>query len=310
MHREILYKWVVFDKMCKYNVLSGLLRTRGAFSRSFACKCAFRQLSSLACLCPTDILFGNSHRECRTAPKSVRATPACGGTGAARGFDGKEADSMGSIDTMTLLGNSFISLAEHLPIEKISVSDIVAASSKNRKTFYYHFEGKESLIRWIFRRDLGAVLTERIEPEELVYEKSGVQTLLPYPYYICKKVGVRSLDGSEFAFALAACFQNRRSYYAKVLRLSGPDSLGAYLRALYIPAFESDIRFILSNRYLAEGNVRFLAEFYVGALLSYLFEKVCDPTCADLMANVKPFQNIIHSSLESEIKKQQLKRVL
>ncbi len=217
---------------------------------------------------------------------------------------------MGSTDTMALLGNSFIELAEHSPIEKISVSDIVSASGKNRKTFYYHFEGKESLIRWIFRKDLADTLIEHIDVEELVYERQGSGTYPDLPYYVCRKVGVRSLDGSAFSEMLATCLQNRRSFYGKVLRFTGPDSLQAYLRRLYIPALTADIRFILSNRYLSDANVRFLAEFYTGAILTYIFDKVCDPTCTDILTDVKPFQNIVHSSLESEIKKQQLQRVL
>lgn len=218
---------------------------------------------------------------------------------------------MGSIDTMTLLGNSFIGLAEHLPIEKISVSDIVAASGKNRKTFYYHFEDKERLIRWIFRRDLAAVLEDSVEPDSLVYENEANPGAMPtLPYYVCKKLGVRSLDGSVFARALATCFENRRLYYAKALRATGPETLQSYLRRLYVPAFEQDVRFILSNRYLPDANIRFLSEFYAGALLTYLTNKVCDTSCEDVLGDVHPFDNIIHSSLESEIKKQQLKRVL
>jgi AcrR family transcriptional regulator len=217
---------------------------------------------------------------------------------------------MGSTDTMALLGNSFITLAEHLPIQKISVSDIVAASGKNRKTFYYHFEGKESLIRWIYRSDIASQLKSTVSPDELVYEREGEGALPTLPYYVRRKSGVRSLDGSVFLKSLAACFEHRRDYYAKVLRISGPDSLQAYLRRLYATALADDIRFILSNRYLAEGNVSFLSEFYAGALVSYMVERVCDPTCADILADVKPFENIVHSSIESEIKQQQLKRVL
>ena len=217
---------------------------------------------------------------------------------------------MGSLDTMGLLGNSFIELAEHQPIEKISVSDIVAASGKNRKTFYYHFESKEHLIRWVFRRDLADVLKANVADDDLLFEPEGDDSFPSLPYSVHKKVGVRSLDGSVFFDMLAECFQYRRSYYAKTLRMSGPDSLQAYLYRLYVPAMAADIRFILSNRYLSEGNVRFLSEFYTGAILSYLQHKVCDPTCTDITADVKPFQNIVHSSLESEIKKQQLRRVL
>ena len=68
---------------------------------------------------------------------------------------------MASSDTMELMGESFVSLAEKLPIERISVSDIVAASGKNRKTFYYHFEDKAHLIRWVFRNDLAETLRFR-----------------------------------------------------------------------------------------------------------------------------------------------------
>ena len=80
---------------------------------------------------------------------------------------------MGSLDTMGLLGNSFIELAEHQPIDKISVSDIVAASGKNRKTFYYHFESKEHLIRWLFRRDLADVLKANVADDDLLFEPEG-----------------------------------------------------------------------------------------------------------------------------------------
>ena len=88
---------------------------------------------------------------------------------------------MGSLDTMGLLGNSFIELAEHQPIEKISVSDIVAASGKNRKTFYYHFESKEHLIRWVFRRDLADVLKANVadEPHISTYDNQTDLSALP-----------------------------------------------------------------------------------------------------------------------------------
>lgn len=217
---------------------------------------------------------------------------------------------MGSVDTMNLLSESFIQLAQHLPIEKISVSDIVTASKKNRKTFYYHFEGKEALIRWIFRKDLSGELLDNVDARFLVYEKQGEKTLSDLPYYVFEKIGVRSLDGSAFVHALGACLQGRRPYYAKVLKSTEAYSLRVYLRHLYVPMFEKDIRFILSNRYLPEANIKFLAEFYTGALLSYFIERICNPACIDPLANMTPFDNIIHSSLESEIKKQQLMRAL
>ena len=217
---------------------------------------------------------------------------------------------MNALSTMLLIADAFVSLCNEMPLRKVSISDIVQRTGKNRKTFYYHFESKEHLIRWVFRRDLADVLKANVADDDLLFEPEGDDSFPSLPYYVHKKVGVRSLDGSVFFNMLAECFQYRRSYYAKTLRMSGPDSLRAYLYRLYVPAMAADIRFILSNRYLSEGNVRFLSEFYTGAILSYLQHKVCDPTCADITADVKPFQNIVHSSLESEIKKQQLRRVL
>lgn len=217
---------------------------------------------------------------------------------------------MGSTDTRMLLSNSFLELAERMPIDKISVSDIVAASGKNRKTFYYHFEDKGHLIRWVFRHDLATLLRERFNETHLVYESEADSGMAELPYYVFKKSGVRSLDGSEFIRALADTFQRRRPYYSKALRATDSDSLRAYLIELYARALKQDIRFILSNRPLSEDSVDFLSEFYAGALISYLAKKVTTPGNDDIFAHIKPFQNIIHASLEHEIKEQQLQRAL
>lgn len=217
---------------------------------------------------------------------------------------------MGSSDTMALLGDTLIELSERAPLEKISISNIVDASGKNRKTFYYHFDSKEALVHWTFRRDMASMLLQHANPDTLVYETQGAGTYPTLPYYVRKKIGVRSLDGSPFILSLAACFELRRSYYAKALRPVGADSLRAYLKRLYTPAMEDDVLSILSNRYLPRNNVRFLAEFYVGALVSYFAERVIDPSCTDLVEDMGPFDNLVHSSLEWEIKEQQLRRNL
>ena len=49
---------------------------------------------------------------------------------------------------MSIMGEAFVELAAQSPLEKISVSDIVAASGKNRKTFYYHFKNIPGLVSW------------------------------------------------------------------------------------------------------------------------------------------------------------------
>ena len=124
---------------------------------------------------------------------------------------------MGSLDTMGLLGNSFIELAEHQPIEKISVSDIVAASGKNRKTFYYHFESKDELIRWVFGRDLADVLKANVADDDLLFEPEGDDSFPSLPYCKNKKgcgpAWANSLfeDNAEFGFGMRMAVDANRA---------------------------------------------------------------------------------------------------
>lgn len=211
---------------------------------------------------------------------------------------------------MLEIAESFVALTEGKPPEKISVSDIIACAGKNRKTFYYHFTDKNHLVAWTFRYDLARELRQRFDAAQLVYEQPGDDPCTSLPYYVFIKKGVRSLDGAEFFEALAACFEARRAYYARVLRMNEAGCLKDYLYGLYLPAVRSDITFVLSNRRLKDACIDFLAEFYTGAFLSYLVRRTCDPRRERLMEGVGPFANIVHSSLENEIKEQQLRRML
>lgn len=218
---------------------------------------------------------------------------------------------MASTETMLELAAAFIKLTETKPPEKISVSDIIAATGKNRKTFYYHFVDKNHLIAWIFRYDLAQRLEDRFDGSQLVFEDADDKDpCASLPYYVFIKRGVRSLDGSGFFEALADTFEGRRSFYARVLRMTGAGCLSDYLYALYLPALRADVAFVLSNRQLKDASARFLAEFYTGAFLSYIVRRACDVSYASIMEGVGPFANIVHSSLEQEIKEQQLRRTL
>jgi len=217
---------------------------------------------------------------------------------------------MASEETMLDFAASLIKLSESKPLEKISVSDIIVDTGKNRKTFYYHFMDKAHLIMWVFRHDLAHELETRFDGEQLVFEDNDSDPCSAFPYYAFIKRGVRSLDGSEFFEALAACLESRRSFYSRALRMTGSGNLNDYLYKLYVPAVKSDIEFVLSNRQLKDSSVDFLSEFYAGAFLSYISRRICSPGSKRVMEGVGPFANIVHSSLENEIKEQQLRRML
>lgn len=221
-------------------------------------------------------------------------------------------EAVSSLNTMLLIAETLVALTEHEAPEKISVSDIVAASGKNRKTFYYHFTDKNNLIAWLFRYDLGVLLRKRFREDQLVFQQdtTGKDPLARHPYYVFVKKGVRSLDHAAFFETFAECLEGRRSYYAKVLADNSRYSLREYLYQLYVPALENDVRFILSNRYLRDESVQFLAEFYTDAFLSYLTRQAMDLRKPTIGEGVGPFVNLIHTSLENEIKEQQLRRML
>ena len=46
---------------------------------------------------------------------------------------------MSTLDTKRLIASAFVQLCEEHPLKKVSVSDIIEKTGKNRKTFYYHF---------------------------------------------------------------------------------------------------------------------------------------------------------------------------
>lgn len=217
---------------------------------------------------------------------------------------------MNALNTMLLISDAFVSLCEEMPLRKVSISDIVAKTGKNRKTFYYHFENKDKLIIWIFRYDLGQVLQNHFPESALLYEEPTADSITRFPYYVTQKSGVRSLDHAKFFECFAEVLQNRRSFYRQALVENGPYSLRNYLYTLYLEAMKRDIDIILSNRYLSRESIDFLAEFYTCAFLYYYIRRCDQNGIAQLYPDPGPFANIIHDSLESEIKEAQMRRNL
>ena len=95
---------------------------------------------------------------------------------------------MGPLDTKLLIADAFVELCDEMPLKKVSISDIVERTGKNRKTFYYHFVDKEALIIWRFRYDLGLALQRKFPESILVYEEPSKDSVTQFPFYITAEI--------------------------------------------------------------------------------------------------------------------------
>ncbi len=58
-----------------------------------------------------------------------------------------------SLNTKKMLAESLKKSMRKKPFSKITVSEIIADCGVNRKTFYYHFDDKYDLLKWIFENE-------------------------------------------------------------------------------------------------------------------------------------------------------------
>ena len=58
-----------------------------------------------------------------------------------------------SLNTEKMLADALKQLMQQMPLEKISVQKLADACGVNRKTFYYHFENIDALLRWSLEHD-------------------------------------------------------------------------------------------------------------------------------------------------------------
>ena len=65
-----------------------------------------------------------------------------------------------TLNTKKTIAASLKKLMEKKPLSKITVSEIVADCGINRKTFYYHFEDIQALLKWVLEEEAVEVLKQ------------------------------------------------------------------------------------------------------------------------------------------------------
>ena len=216
-----------------------------------------------------------------------------------------------SIEAKLALAESFVELAETVPIDAITVNMVVEQVGKHRKTFYYHFSDKHQLIAWLFRYELALEL-ERIFPEEKLIYESETGGFSEFPFYARNIGDAQRIYNAPFFDAVYRCFERRRKYYRNVFSHLGPGTLEHYLLDLYQPAIADDIYYLIERKLLEQNmllreNVReridrcysvdFLAGFFTGAFVSRYIQRLNYASVGRTAEDISPFENVIHDSL-------------
>lgn len=219
------------------------------------------------------------------------------------------------IEAKLALAESFARLAEDMPLERITVNMVVDGIGRHRKTFYYHFADKEQLVVWLFRYDLAQELAGSFPSDALVRPSpEGGDPFAEFPYYLRNIEKSGRIYNAPFFSAVARCLDRRRAYYRRVFSTLGPGTLDQYLRQLYRPALQEDILLLVEREVAAENalvrerirakvtanaSVDFLAEFYTGAFISRFVERLNYAATTRTAADIVPFENVVHDSLQA-----------
>lgn len=143
-----------------------------------------------------------------------------------------------SYHTKLELASALKEILETVPFRKVTISQIADKAEMSRKSFYYHFEDKYDLVKWIFEQEF-------LQPMK-VKQVSGYSCLGKLCHYL----------------------YSERRYYRQVLYVTGQNSLSDYLstyirqqlfeelrgeeNAMVKSAFMADAILVMMKRWLRE----------------------------------------------------------
>lgn len=148
----------------------------------------------------------------------------------------------GASKTKLVLAESMKQLMHKMPLEKISVSDIVEQADIGRNTFYYHFQDKYDLVIWIFQSESAALFAD----------------------------GIGQGNWYDAVERLEQYLQQNREFYCNALAYDGQNSLREYLFELFK---EMTVQQILEQEGAAglqAEDLEFAAEFFASAMQGLL----------------------------------------
>ena len=142
--------------------------------------------------------------------------------------------------TKQLLADTLKQLMQKMPLDKISVQELVDACQLNRKTFYYHFQDKQALVCWIFDQEY-AGLTDLNQDNSIIDE-------------------------------LIAHLFTHKEFYVSALTSKAQNNLKEHMFKVVYDGIIQKILLILGPRKLPGNKMEMIANYFAHALMGSLTE--------------------------------------
>lgn len=149
-----------------------------------------------------------------------------------------------SLITKKALVNSLKELMKDIPLNKISVKQIVDNCGLNRQTFYYHFQDIFDLIEWIYRTE-------------------AVESISQY----------RSYDTwTDGFYKIFLYIENNKAFCLNTLNSLGRNHLDMYLYAVTNELLMGVVNEVSYNMNVKEEDKKFIANFYTHAFTGLVIQ--------------------------------------
>ena len=176
--------------------------------------------------------------------------------------------------TKQIIARSLMELMKKKPLEKISVAQIADNCGLNRHTFYYHFNDKQDLVRWIFDYDTSECI-EMSQPTDVAQER--------HTAHIHKIIDIMYAN---------------KSFYINALSDAGQNSLQEYLYDVIFAFRKKQIYILLDGRAISPEAEKFLADYYTCAIYGLIMRWVKNNMPDPEGVFYRGFMNVAFRSME------------
>lgn len=150
--------------------------------------------------------------------------------------------------TKKALANSLKECLLTKSFEKITIEDICNKCEMNRKSFYYHFKDKYSLVEYIFNSEF-------------------------------KSLHVYTKKDSNIFKELCIYLYDNKDFYTKILKYEGQNNFQDYLeQTIFTIVIDEIADLFLNNKYM-EFGINFLIDAFTCAIVRWILKP--DPIPAD-----------------------------